>query len=379
MNEGVARPCLGCKGLVDLEDVHVVYGDAGLLQGRWDGEGRADAHELRVHAHAREAAEARDDGQPVLLGHVPTRQEHHGSTVRRLTGVPGRCAATSLESRLQLGKTLLGGASARAFVLVNHHLLDGPILLLHLHRDWHNLLLEPAVLLCLQGLPVGVRRHLVLPLTGDAVCCCHILGRQTHGHQAGLSILVIQDFGGQLGDVNGGHHGKHAHVLHAAGQTNVDDAALDGGCDVGGGLQAAAALAVHRAQGDVIGQLCHELAHAGGEATGTRLEHVPNLDVPNVLGIHFGSGHDLLEDSRQQLFRRGLVERALSGLAQGSAYCTANDHVIILLLLGAKARSGAGTQGRLLRAACLDVGCDACDTLHANGRLSDRTDGTRWI
>ena len=39
---------------------------------------------------------------------------------------------------------------------------------------------------------------------------------------------------------------------------------LDEGCDVGGGLQAAAALPVHRAQRDVIGQLRDELAHACG-------------------------------------------------------------------------------------------------------------------
>ena len=60
--------CLGCEGLVDLVDVDVVDGHAGLLESDWDGESRADTHQLRVNADASEAAKSGDDGQAHLLG-----------------------------------------------------------------------------------------------------------------------------------------------------------------------------------------------------------------------------------------------------------------------------------------------------------------------
>ena len=57
-------------------------------------------------------------------------------------------------------------------------------------------------------LPVGIRSHLVLTIPGDAVSCRHVLAGEAHGQQAGLGIWVVQDVFGELGDVNGGHHGK---------------------------------------------------------------------------------------------------------------------------------------------------------------------------
>ena len=88
---------------------------------------------------------------------------------------------------------------------------------------------------------------------------------------------------------------KHAHVLDASSQTNINHARLDEGGNVCCGLEAAAALAVHGAQRDVVGQLSHELAHAGGQAAGTRLKNVADLDVSDVLGVHLGSVHDFPE------------------------------------------------------------------------------------
>ena len=40
---------------------------------------------------------------------------------------------------------------------------------------------------------------------------------EAHGKQAGLRIRVVQHIFGKLGDVNGGHHREHSHILDSTG------------------------------------------------------------------------------------------------------------------------------------------------------------------
>ena len=86
-------------------------------------------------------------------------------------------------------------------------LLIGCLVLHHFPIFWVFILLVEEG--C-RHLLVGIRGHLVLTIPGDAVSCRHVLAGKAHGQQAGLGIWVVQDVFGELGDVNGGHHGKPA-------------------------------------------------------------------------------------------------------------------------------------------------------------------------
>mmetsp|Transcript_31281 Transcript_31281/g.79122 ORF Transcript_31281/g.79122 Transcript_31281/m.79122 type:complete len:216 (-) Transcript_31281:754-1401(-) len=139
-----AHGCLGSEGLVDLEDVHVVDRNVGLLQSLRDCERRADAHHLRIHAHDSEAPHAREDGEPQLLGRGAACQEHHGCTVGDLARVPGRGAASCSEGRLQGSQALNGGASAWALVLLDDNLGEVTLRVLHPRLHGNDLGVEPA-------------------------------------------------------------------------------------------------------------------------------------------------------------------------------------------------------------------------------------------
>lgn len=75
---------LGSKGLVELEDINVVDGEAGLLHGGGDCNSRANAHDGRVHADGRERAEDAQHRQTALGRLAPLHQQHRRSTVTDL-------------------------------------------------------------------------------------------------------------------------------------------------------------------------------------------------------------------------------------------------------------------------------------------------------
>ena len=276
-------------------------------------------------------------GKPIFLAADRRANKTMAAPSVDLAGIACSGAATCSESRLQFGQALLRGAGAGAFVLCDRLLCHAAILVLHFDGHGDDLLLEPAVLLSSECLLVGVFRHLILAIPRDAIGGCHVLRRQTHGQQASLCVLVVQNLCRQLCDVDGGHHREHAHVLHTTSKADIDDAALDGCCDVGGGLEAAAALAIDSAQRDVVGQLGHELAHPGGQSTGARLKHVADLDVTNVFRIHLRPFDNRPENPRQELLRGGVVEGAPLCLGQRCPDGTADHHVVIRFVCGAEA------------------------------------------
>ena len=80
---------LAGEGLVDLEEVHVPDGQAGLLQRGRDGLGGTDAHDLGVHTDDRVAAEGGEGGEPLGLRGLARHDEGRGRAVGHLRGVAG--------------------------------------------------------------------------------------------------------------------------------------------------------------------------------------------------------------------------------------------------------------------------------------------------
>lgn len=170
---------LGGEGLVDLKDVNIVDGQASALDGDGDGEGRTDTHDARGHTDDGGGDVFAEDLEAELLGGLALHEQDGSSTVRDLGGVTGGGGALIIESGAQLAELLGGGARADTIVTVDDDGLLVTVLVGDdgLKRD--DLLLEPAVLLSLDGL--GVRRSGkgILLLTRDLELGSDVLGGDT--------------------------------------------------------------------------------------------------------------------------------------------------------------------------------------------------------
>mmetsp|Transcript_114174 Transcript_114174/g.285624 ORF Transcript_114174/g.285624 Transcript_114174/m.285624 type:complete len:255 (+) Transcript_114174:281-1045(+) len=247
--------CLRREGLVDLEDVDVSDLQARLLEGGRDRISGTDAHELGVHAHHGEAPHPREHREAHRRGRAAPREEHQRGAIGDLARVARVRGAVRLEGGLQLGEALERRARPRPLVGGDGHRRDLALLVLHLRSHRHDLGVEEALLLRREGLGVGVDGHLVLLLTRDLVGLSDVFGRDAHRHQAGRSQVIVADLRAELLHIHTGRHVVHRHGLHAAREAHVDDARADARCDVRHGLQPAAALAVHRRYGHVVGQV----------------------------------------------------------------------------------------------------------------------------
>ena len=102
--------------LVDLEQVDVVDGQAGLGQHLLGGRDRTGEHHHRVDAGEGEGVEPGPRAEAELVGLLLAHDQHGGGAVGDLRGVAGGDLAVGLERRLQVGERLDGGAGADALV-----------------------------------------------------------------------------------------------------------------------------------------------------------------------------------------------------------------------------------------------------------------------
>lgn len=186
-----APQALAGKGLVDLEDVDVVLGDARELKDLGDGLPGPDAHEQRLDADDAGRHVLAQDGLAQALGGAALHQQHGSGAVADLRGVAGVDAAVLGEGRLDLAQGLGGDARAHAVVLVHDNLLGLARLgVLELGLEGEDLLVEQALLLGLERLLVRAGGKGVLAGPADVAVLGHLLGEDSHGHLAvgGLGV-----------------------------------------------------------------------------------------------------------------------------------------------------------------------------------------------
>lgn len=191
-----APQALAGEGLVDLEDVDVVLGDAGELEDLGDGLPGTDAHEQWRDADDAGRHVLAKDGLAQALGGAALHQQHGGGAVADLRGVAGVDAAVLGEGRLDLAQGLGGDARAHTVVLVHDNLLGLTRLgVLELGLEWQDLLLEQTLLLGLEGLLVGAGGEGILTGTGDVAVLGHLLGQDSHGNLAVGGLRVgLEEF-----------------------------------------------------------------------------------------------------------------------------------------------------------------------------------------
>lgn len=192
---------LGGKGLVDLEDVDIILGDASLLQGDGNGLPGANTHQKGLDANNAGGDVLADDLLAQALSGGTLHEQDGGGAVGDLRGVTGVDGAVLGESRADLAEGLGGDTLTDTVVgLDSDGLLLAGLGIGPLDLERSNLLVEEAGLLGLEGLLVGGSSESILGGTGDVAVLGHVLGQDTHGDLAVGRLGVVLEELGELGD-----------------------------------------------------------------------------------------------------------------------------------------------------------------------------------
>jgi hypothetical protein len=293
---GLALPGQHDRGerLVDLDQVDVVHGQAGFVQGVGGGGDRGGEHHDGVVAAGGQVADPGSGLEVVLTDGALGGDQQGGGAVGDLAGQGGGDPAT-LAQRLEPGHLLQGGVGARALVFADAVVggdLPGEVAVL-----------DGAQRALVAG--QGVALHLGaadVPLLGDHV------GRPELGDLLGAVAGPPADRADERVAGNGhSHRGAdrdHAHVLHAARDYEIRGAAEHG---LGGEvhrLLGRAALPVHGDAGHRLGQARGQPGGAG-DVAGLRPDrvHAAEHHVVDLLRIRVRAVEHGLDDVRAQVSR----------------------------------------------------------------------------
>src|SRR5690606_33611127 len=212
--------------LVDLDEVHVIEAEPGLLE-RLAARGRgADAHDRRIHARNAPRDEAADGLQAVRRRPVRVRDHDRRGAIADAAGVAGGHQTIRLEVGLERSESLARGVRPHVLIRPELHLA-----LAGADGDGRDLGIEAAFV------PRLLRAHLraVVDVVGllarDAVAARELFRRLRHG-EAALRVgergpqRVLEHPAGltqpQLAPARAAHDVRRlAHGLRAAGQDDV--------------------------------------------------------------------------------------------------------------------------------------------------------------
>ena len=338
---------LSGKGLVGLDQVDVVDGQAGLGHSGTGGRHGANAHDLGIHAALAPANQLGHGLQAVLLHSLGGSQHDGGSAVVDAGGVGSGDTLGTLvlgllgtgdlegvndlgvgglrtngESTTQLGDAVSGDTGLGELVTLELH-----DLLLDLHRDGNDLVIEAAGGLSGLGLLLGSSGELVLLTAGDAPDIIDVLGSGTHViviesipqtvTDHGVHDLLVTHAGAPAGI--GGGEGSSAHVLGTAADHDVGIAGQNGTGTLDDGLHAGAADHADGVGGNGVGDTGldgdltgHVLAQTGGQDAA---EH----QLIHVLGSNVGPLQGLLHHDGAHLSGGGVLQGTAEGTDSGSA------------------------------------------------------------
>ena len=324
-SEGLCRKCL-----VRLDDVHVVDGQAGLLEELLAGSDRADAHDGRIHAAKSAADEGRHRLHSQFLRLLFGHDDHCCSTVVDSGSVSCSHDAVLLEGGFQLRKGLNSGSGARALVLQ-----DLDLCLLHLDSDRNDLIFELSCFDRRAGLLLALRGEVVQFFSGEAVFLCNVLGGDAH-------VVVVERIPKTVVDHDVDHVGvvhsvaetclgqgigSHGHVLHTACHDDVSVARFDHLCRHVDAVQTGTADDVHGDCGGgdrkagLYGCLsCRVLSECC-------LKNITHVNMVYLLRSHARSLQSLFDHNRAEFDCGGVGERSAHLSDRGTA-CSGKDNFL---------------------------------------------------
>ena len=171
---------LGGERLVELDQVDLVEGEPGAVEGRGGRGDRADAHHLGADAGDGPRLQGEQRAQPAALGLLAGGHDAHRGAVVLAAGVAGGDGGLGVDllaHRPQRGQLLEGGLGAGVLVAVDD---DVGLAAAARDGDRHELVGEPAGLVGGAGPLLGADRELVLLLARDVVLAAQVLGRLEH-------------------------------------------------------------------------------------------------------------------------------------------------------------------------------------------------------
>ena len=315
---------LGCKGLIEFDDVDLVDGEPGFLQGDGHRLFWAQSHVGRVHAPHTEGDKFRQRLDAQRFGLSSGHQHHHGGRVAHLGGGAGGDGAVLLEHGLELGQILHGQAAANALVFVEGEPV--PVLIQRLHGE--DLLLEHAGILGGGGPAVALQGQGILLLPGDVAQFGHVFGSEAHGH-IGPRLVFLNPGAAHFFL---GAHGQHGHGLHAAGHHHLSIPGPDHVDGAVNGLEAGRAEPVDSLGGHVVGQAGPQTDQAADVIALNLLTFGAADDhVSDVLGIQLGElVQHLAQHLPAEVHGMGVLEGALLGAAHRAAAERGNDDILRL-------------------------------------------------
>ncbi len=173
----LAGDVLGGEGFVEFDEVVVLLGDAGLVEGGRDGLDRRQAEALGIDTHEGVALDQRHGLEAERVGLLLVHDDLAAARVAERAGVAGGDGAVLAEHRRQLGE-LVGRHAFAVDLLVLEHV---DLALAAGHLDFGgDLRLELALLDGGLGLVVAVGRKLVLLVAGDVHLGADVLGQLAH-------------------------------------------------------------------------------------------------------------------------------------------------------------------------------------------------------
>ncbi len=321
------RQRLRSEGLVEFDPVELVLVETSLLERLRDRRDRADAHDFRTHAGDREADEAGERGETVVLDRLCGRQQHRAGAVAHLRAVARGHAAAELavaEHRTQLGQPLQAAVLARTFVGIDQLLaqLDGvagQVGQVRQHLVRADLAGEFTGGDRGDGLLVRGQRERVLVGARDLPFLRDLLGGDAHA--IGDGDVVVAEHRRRQRDLVA-HHRHHRHRFGAAGEHQVGIAQADLVGGQGDRLQAGGAEPVDR--------LCSHRVRQAGQ------QHADARDVHALLALGHRAADDRVVDARQVDARR-LRDHGLQHVGEHVVGTGVAEHA-----LGRLAHRGAG-------------------------------------
>ena len=226
-------------GFVQLPQVDVAHGETVVRHQLADGRGDGDAHLFRMDSAKLHATEQAEDGKAALCRNIRVHHHQGGRAIRELRGVASRCRA-ALEDGLELREAFESGVGARAFVVIERHLLHtrlagGLVGDLHRRREGRDFLGILAGSGCDGDAPLTFHDIGVERFTGDAVFLRHEIGSLVHRPPHGGHDL-LQRFVEEAVQVE--VELDEADAFDAAGDAGYDLAGGDTRCEHGGSRNA---------------------------------------------------------------------------------------------------------------------------------------------
>jgi len=284
---------LRSESFINFEDINVLDLEARFFEGFWDSVSRSDTHDLWGDSSDGETNDSSEDSSSELLSDISASHDNTSSSVSHLTGVSSSSRSSLLESRLEFSKLFDSNSLSSSIISVDFDFSLFSFLINSLGLV--NCDLSASHLLLGNSLVVRIDSHSVLLLASDSELLSHVLGGNSHTHEAVGSLFAFKDSVVEEVGVDSTHHVEVRHRFDTTTDSDANISSLNSVGDRGNGLKTRRAHSVNSLARGSLGDASHEHSHSDLSSGASRGEHVSDNNFVNL-----GSGDLSLLDRVSQ-------------------------------------------------------------------------------